>query len=82
MALVVPLADFNQMRFQAIDRVAERPCLRFIGRSVSRWIVGCGVAFRAVGEELDQCRPTVRSRSLAGPFDRCVDRERIIAVDA
>ena len=39
------------------------------------------MAFRAIGEELDQRRPLVGPRPLAGPFDRGIDGKRVIAVD-
>ena len=40
------------------------------------------MAFGAIGEELDQRRALVLPRPLRRPFDRRIDCERVIAVDA
>ena len=81
-ALLVPLAERDQMRLQPLDRIAERPRLGLVGRAVAGRIVGGRMALGAIGEELDQRRPAVGARALGRPVHRGIDRERVIAVDA
>src|SRR4051794_10441335 len=70
------------MRFEALDRIAQRPCLGLPGWPVAARVVGGRMTLGAVGEELDQSRAAVGPRALGSPLHRCIDRERVIAVDA
>src|SRR5687768_1647642 len=54
MALIVPLADRHQMRFEPLDRVAQWPRLGLARRAIARRVVRGRMAFGAVSEELDQ----------------------------
>ena len=81
-ALVVPFADRDEVRLQPLDRVAQRPGLGFVPGPVAGRIVGGRMALGAIGEEFDQRRAVVGPRALGRPFDRGIDRERVIAVDA
>ena len=80
--LFIPFTERDEVRLQPLDRVAERPQLGFVGRAIAGRIVRRGVSFRAIGEELDECRTRIRSCTFRRPFDRGIDGERVITVDA
>jgi hypothetical protein len=65
-ALLVPLAEADQMLLEAIQRIAERPGLARTLWPVGGGIIGRGMSLDPVGEELDQGRPKIgRARSAA-----------------
>src|SRR5712692_2579035 len=70
------------MLSQAIDRIAERPGLRLIWRTVPTRIIARRMSFGAVGEQLDQGWPEIGPGALAGPHRGGVDCEKVVSVDA
>src|SRR5206468_8416390 len=79
--LLVPFADRDEMRLQALDRIPERPRLGLGRGAIAGRVVGGRMALGAVGEELDQRRPLVGASALRRPREGGIDRERVIAVD-
>src|SRR5690606_30538888 len=57
LALLGPFAQRDQVRFESLDRVAERPALELVLGAVARRIVARGMRRDAIGDQLDQRRP-------------------------
>jgi hypothetical protein len=81
-ALLVPLAERDQMLLQPLDGVAERPRLAGAFRTIRGRIVRGGMALDTIGEELDQGRTEIRASAVGGPTRDRVDGERVVSVDA
>src|SRR4029077_10243986 len=77
-----PLAERNQVRLKALDRVPERPGAPLVLRPVTGGIVAGGVRGRAVGHVLDERRAPALPGALCGPLGDRVDGEKIVAVNA
>ena len=81
-ALLRPLAERDQMRLEARDRVPERPGTPLFLRPVTGGIVAGGVRGRPVGHVLDERRTPALPGTLCGPLGDRVDGEEIVAIDA
>src|SRR5438093_13150517 len=65
--LLGPGAAADEMHLQALDRIAERPFLGFVGGAVTARIVRGRMRRGAVGEKLDERRPEAAARTLGSP---------------
>ena len=80
--LFAPFAKRDEMFLQALDGIAQRPRLGFVGRAIARGIVARGMAFGAIGVVLDQRGAEIGARALRRPLRRRIDGEEIVAVHA
>ncbi len=81
-ALLAPCADADEVDFEPLDRIAQRPGGPLVLGAIFRRIVRGRVGAGAVGDPFDQRRAEIG----AGPLDRPergrVDRKIVVAVDA
>ena len=82
LAFVRPLAERDQVRLQALDRIAQRPMFVIILGSIARRIVAGGMRSGAISHMFDQRWAGAHARAFGSPLRYCIHREEIVAVDA
>src|ERR1700733_1201741 len=81
-ALLAPGADADEMDFQPLDRIAQRPRGPLVLGAIFRRIVRGRMRARAVGYPFDQRRAQIGARPFGRPDRDRMDGKIVVAVDA